>query len=250
MKNKTIAVWFSTGAASAVATKITLDKYGKNNNVRVLNNPVKEEDEDNQRFLRDVEKWLGIEVERVINHNYPECSAVEVWDKRQFMSSPHGAPCTLELKKMARNQFEMDNDIDYHVLGFTADEVDRFDRFASRELPNTLPVLIDAGITKSDCYQVLISNGIKLPIVYGLGYPNANCIGCVKATSPTYWNHTRRHHPDVFDARAKQSRNIGARLVRHKGKRIFLDELPLSATGAPLKNMDFECGIFCLTTGE
>jgi PP-loop superfamily ATP-utilizing enzyme len=49
-----IAVWFSCGAASAVAAKMTLDQYGDRCSVRVLNNPVMEEDEDNRRFLADV----------------------------------------------------------------------------------------------------------------------------------------------------------------------------------------------------
>ena len=84
-----------------------------------------------------------------------------------------------------------------------------------------------------------------LPAIYLMGYPNANCIGCVKATSPTYWNHVRQHHPDVFQHRAEQSRKLGAKLVRYKGQRIFLDELPPDAKGRPLKSMDFECGIFC-----
>jgi hypothetical protein len=33
--------------------------------------------------------------------------------------------------------------------------------------------------------------------------------------------------------------------VRVDNKRIFLDEMPEGATGQPLKNMDFECGLFC-----
>ena len=78
-----------------------------------------------------------------------------------------------------------------------------------------------------------------------MGYPNANCIGCVKATSATYWSHVKKMHPDVFAARAEQSRRIGARLVRHKGKRMFLDELPDGAKGRSMKHMDFECGLFC-----
>ena len=53
--NKTIAVWFSCGAASAVAAKKVIEKYGKNNTIRIINNPIKEEDADNQRFLKDVE---------------------------------------------------------------------------------------------------------------------------------------------------------------------------------------------------
>ena len=61
IKGKDIVVWFSCGAASAIAAKLTLDKYGKDNNVRIVNNPIKEEHEDNLRFLKDVEKWIGKE---------------------------------------------------------------------------------------------------------------------------------------------------------------------------------------------
>ncbi len=146
---------------------------------------------------------------------------------------------------MARRQWESENHVDWHVLGFTADEKKRSDNFISGERANLLPVLIEAGITKLECFNIIKSTGIKLPEIYALGYPNANCIGCVKATSPTYWNHVRKMHPAVFEERAKQSRAIGARLVRVNNVRIFLDELSPDAVGKPMKNMDFECGIFC-----
>jgi len=247
---KIIAVWFSCGAASAVAAALTLKKYGRRYDVRLLNNPVKEEDSDNIRFKRDVEKWLGVKIEKVVNHNYKSCSAVDVWNKRAYMSGNAGAPCTLELKKMARQQYEMDHDIAFHVLGFTSEEVKRFENFKNNERPNSLPILIDAGMTKEDCYKFLQDAGIKPPRMYKLGYPNANCIGCVKASSPTYWNHVRKVHPDIFEARAKQSREIGAKLVRHKGKRIYLDKLPKNAKGRSMRNLNFECGIFCHTGGS
>ena len=57
--DSTIAVWFSCGAASAVAAKLTLERWGNSCNVRIINNPVAEEDPDNRRFLADVEQWLG-----------------------------------------------------------------------------------------------------------------------------------------------------------------------------------------------
>jgi len=240
-----IAVWFSCGAASAVAAKKTLERYGDKHLIRVLNNPVQEEDEDNRRFLRDVQAWLGIPIEIVRSKKYPSASAVEVWEKRQFMSGPMGAPCTLELKKYARQEWEKENHVDWHVLGFTADEKKRHDRFVLTERSNVIPVLIDENITKSDCYTILQRAGIELPRIYSMGYPNANCIGCVKATSSTYWNHVRVKHPEIFEQRAEQSRRIGARLARYKGKRLFLDELPPDAKGLAMKNMDVECGIFC-----
>lgn len=240
-----IVVWFSCGAASAVAAKKTLERYSQTHTIRIVNNPVLEEDEDNRRFLRDIEVWLEHPIEIAENPNFQSCSAKEVWEKRKFMSSPMGAPCTLELKKFARQYWEKDNPHDYIVLGFTADEVQRHERFVLTERSNVIPVLIDEGITKQQCFDILLSEGIELPRVYKLGYPNANCIGCVKATSPTYWNHVRKVHPEVFEDRAEQSRRLGVKLVRHKDKRIFLDELPEDAKGYSMKKFNVECGIFC-----
>ena len=240
-----IAVWFSCGAASAVAAKLTLERFGDTHDVRIVNNPVAEEDEDNRRFARDVQDWLGVTIETAVNSKFPNASAAEVWRHEKFMSGPEGAPCTKFLKKHARQQWELINKPDFHVLGFTAEERGRHARFVLTERENVSPVLIDAGLTKGNCYQRLLRDGISPPRVYGMGYPNANCIGCVKATSPTYWNHVRKCHPNVFEERTVQSREIGAKLVRVRGERIFLDQLKVTDVGRPMKNLDFDCGIFC-----
>jgi hypothetical protein len=245
MKGKHIAVWFSCGAASAVAAKLTLEKYGLNNKISIVNNPIKDEHEDNQRFLRDVEAWLNYPIQFAISSKYPDQSCESVWEKRRFMSGPMGAPCTLELKKKARQEWENINKPDYTVLGFTAEEQKRADRFRLTERDTLLTPLIDEGYDKQWCFNILVDAGIELPAIYKLGYPNANCIGCVKAGSATYWNLVRETFPDVFRRREIQSRDIGAKLVYHKGKRMFLDELPKDAKGRSLKNYDFECGIFC-----
>lgn len=243
---QTIAVWFSCGAASAIAAQETLRQYGDRCTVRVINSPVAEEDADNRRFLADVAQWLGVTVELALNPKYSHASAEQTWAKRRAMSFPHGgAPCTVHLKKEARQYWEKHNHADWHVLGFTVDERDRYERFKLTERDNVLPVLIDANLSKPECAQRLVEAGISLPRVYRQGYPNANCLGCVKATSPTYWNHVRRVHPDVFKRRAEQSRELGAKLVRVNGERVFLDELDANATGAPMKNMQTECGLFC-----
>lgn len=247
---KTIVVWFSCGAASAVALMKTIELYGEENTVLAVNNPVINEDEDNIRFKNDVSKWLNIEIQECINPKYPSCDANDVWKDRRFMSGPNGAPCTLELKKRARQNWEKTNRHDFMVMGFTKEEEQRHFQFKMFERDNILPVLIQSNISKADCYLTLLQAGIALPNVYKMGYPNANCIGCVKATSPTYWNHVRKVHPAIFDERAKLSREVGARLVRVKGNRIFLDELDPAAKGRPMKNMDFECGIFCEEKAE
>lgn len=240
-----IVVWVSYGAASAVAAHETLRRFGSTHDVRLVNNPVAEEDEDNLRFGRDLAVWLGRPIVEHRNPRFAHGSASATWDQRGAMVFPHGAPCTVHLKKEARQDYERQHDVAWHVLGFTADEKQRHERFVLTERSNVLPVLIDAGLTKSDCAARLIAAGVALPRVYAEGYPNANCIGCVKATSPTYWNLVRRTRPEVFAARAEQSRRLGARLVRYRGKRVFLDELPADAVGRPLNTMTVECGVFC-----
>ena len=244
LENQTIAVWFSCGAASAVAAKLTLEKYPQSD-VRIVNSPIAEEHPDNLRFKDDVEVWLDHPIETAINPKYPNCSAVEVWDKRKYMGGIAGAPCTVELKKEARYEWERNNPVDWHVLGFTLEERGRHKRFISSETDRLLPVLIDAKMNKIDCMMVLTEAGIKLPDAYWMGMPNANCLGCVKASSPTYWNLTRQVAPDVFAERAEQSRRIGARLVRVEGERIYLDELDPQAKGGAIKDSLIECGIFC-----
>ena len=245
ISGKHIAVWFSCGAASAVAAKLTLDKWGSSNKVSIINNPIKEEHEDNQRFLKDVEVWLNHPITFATHPDYPDQSCVDVWDDRKYMSGVAGAPCTMILKKQARQEWEKVNKPDYTVLGFTAEETGRANRFRTAERESLLTPLIDLGYTKQDCFDTLVSAGIRLPHVYYEGMPNANCIGCVKASSITYWNLVKEKFPEVFEDRAEQSRRIGAKLAYYKGSRIFLDEIPEGAKGRPMKDYDFECGIFC-----
>ena len=245
IKDKTIVVWFSCGAASAVALKKTIEVYGKNNKIVAVNNPIKNEHPDNQRFLKDCEDAFNIKIEFCKSKKYPSQDCNDVWKKRRFMSGPTGAPCTQELKRFARREWEMNNPFDYLVLGFTCEEKRRSDSFKKFERANMLSILIDLKITKEDCYRIVHSWGVDLPEMYKLGYPNANCIGCVKATSPTYWNHVRKQHPEVFKERSDLSDELGAKLVILKGIRTPLSKLPPDAEGRPLKSMKFECGLFC-----
>lgn len=245
MDNKTIVVWFSCGAASAVAAKLTVERYGLTHNILIVNNPVKEEHEDNLRFKADVEKWIGKPILTAGCLEYPSASIVDVFDKRKYMSGNKGAPCTMLLKKQARYEFELSHKIDWHVLGFTVDEIHRNEKFTKTERANVIPILINDGLTKIDCFKILEKAGIELPLIYKLGYPNANCIGCVKSSSPTYWNLVRKTFPEVYEQRSEQSRRIGCKLIKRKGKRIFLDELLETDKGGKIKS--YECGIFCDT---
>jgi hypothetical protein len=241
--NKNIVVWFSCGAASAVAAKKTIEIYGNDNNISIVNTPIYNEHKDNQRFLKDIEKWIGKEIILKTPKRYPNANIVEVFDKRKYMSGVNGAVCTKELKKEARYEYEKEVKIDFHVLGFTIDEWKRQKKFNLHERQNTIPVLINNLLTKEDCFNILKKNDIQIPFIYSLGFKNANCIGCVKSSSPKYWNLVRKNFPKIFDQRATQSKEINCKLVKVKGKRIFLNELDINNNSGSIDNSD--CGIFC-----
>ena len=231
-------VWFSCGGASACALKLAAMKEP---DVRAIYcNLSEDEHQDNVRFRADVERWTGVKVEVIGSEVYK--TVEEVFEAKQYMGGISGAPCTVEMKKIPRFKYQWAEDV--HIFGMTADEQGRISAFEddNHELFLEWP-LRDAGMTKADCMKMLTDAGIELPAMYRLGFKNNNCRGCVKATSPRYWNLTKKTSPDVFQRRAEQSRRLGVRLVRYKGVRIFLDELPEEATEQVIE--DLSCGPQC-----
>ncbi len=234
-------VWFSCGAASAVAARIALDEYADDFTVEVCYcDTLSSEHPDNGRFLADCEEWLGVSIQRLQHLKYRHIH--DVFRGERYIVGPSGAPCTRALKQKVRMRYELPGDI--HVFGYTAEECARAERFErSHKDVDCEWVLIDRGITKTDCYGVIQEAGIELPAMYRLGYHNNNCLGCVKGGAG-YWNKIRRDFPDVFEAMACLEREIGATVLRKAGNRLYLDELDLTAG----RHSDLQippCGPFC-----
>lgn len=232
-------VWFSCGAASAVAAKLAVEKYGPVETSVVYCDTMANEHPDNERFFNDVERWIGKRITVIGSKKYE--TVEDVFRRERYMSGIAGARCTVEMKKVPRLAFQTPDDI--HIFGFTADEQHRITRFEEQNIELLEWILRDEGYTKADCLAAVERAGIQLPVMYRLGYKNNNCLGCVKATSTKYWNQIRRDFPDVFQQRAEQSRDLGVRLTRIKGKRIFLDELPHEHDDGVLE--DISCGPDC-----
>lgn len=242
---KRLVCWFSCGAASAVATKLAILENQKRrlaDDVLIAYIKIKEEHNDNKRFLRDCERWFDAPIVVLTNEKYGG-SIVNVFNRLNFMGGISGAPCTLHLKKEIRRKIQRPDDL--QVLGYTVEEMSRADRFIDANAEADLwPILIEKGLTKNDCLAIIQNAGIAPPIMYKLGYRNNNCIGCVKGGAG-YWNKIRVDFPEVFKQRCEQSRAIGARLVRDSnGNRIFLDELAPDAGKYP-EEPDFQCGFMC-----
>lgn len=243
--------WFSGGVASAVMCKLMLGTPG----LVIVNCDLgNSEDEDNERFLRDCERWYGREIIRIKSAKYDNID--EVFEDRGYLSGINGAPCTGEMKFAPRLDFQLPSDT--HLWGYCADtrDVKRFGEMVTEyPLMKQRAPLIERGLTKAACFALLEEAGIKRPRVYDLGFPNGNCIGCVKATSPNYWALVRKHFPETFARRADQSRRFGTdgvRLARINDERVFIDEIPddWPTTEALVPSCDFLCHLARKDMGE
>lgn len=231
-------VWFSCGAASAVAAKFAVESYGDGCSV-VYCDTMATEHPDNARFFDDVEHWIGRPIERIRSLRY--MTVDDVFEKRRYLAGPRGALCTVEMKKMPREAWQRPDDT--HIFGYTADEAKRASDFEERNQSLRVEwLLIDRAIDKAECLRIVGRAGIALPAMYGLGFDHNNCLGCPKATSPGYWNRIRQLFPVVFERRAHQSRVLGVKLVRIRGVRSSLDDLPANED-AP--DDSIECGPAC-----
>jgi hypothetical protein len=239
-----IVCHFSCGAASAVAAKLAIAKYG-HDRVILLNAFIVEEHKDNRRFLGDCEKWLEHPVTVVRDEKFG-ASTYEVWLRKRFMMGHYYAKCSEHLKQKVMDAFTRDGDVD--VMGYTVEEEDRLDNLRRRLPKRSFEApLIDKGLTKSDCMAMLERAGLKLPEMYRLGFHNANCIGCPKG-GEGYWNKIRDVFPEKFVqiSAIQESIGPGAYFFRDRktGVRYGIKDLPVGKGDYPTEKA-ISCSFFC-----
>jgi hypothetical protein len=242
-----IVAQFSCGAASAVATKLALAQYGATHDVQILNAFLMEEHEDNRRFAADCEGWFGQPINVLKDEKYG-ASTIQVFKRRQYMKGPFGAPCSRALKRDLLDGWSLPGDV--MVFGYTMEEEDRLDDFRENfpDRPVIAP-LIDACLGKEDCKAMIQRAGFELPLMYRLGYDNANCIGCVKG-GEGYWRAIREDFPIQFEANCLVQDEIGegSWFLRYrsgplKDQRFPLRDLP---AGEARRNEKLPaCSFFC-----
>lgn len=234
--------WISAGISSFMAGYLAgdVDKW--------IYIDIADQHPDSIRFIHDCEKTIGKKIQVIKSSEYmcvEDCikTAGFIGNYRSGI-----AVCTNWLKKRVRKQWEethKDYDITY-VWGFDMKEKHRAERtvesnpHASHEFP-----LIQKNLSKQDVHGLFERIfDFPRPKMYDLGYPNNNCIGCVKG-GMGYWNHIRKDFPDVFNSRAKLERTVGQSILKDgNGNPIYLDELEPDRG-----NMNIEifpdCSIMC-----
>lgn len=238
-----VIIWFSRGAASAIAAALTLQKYDPVDCTAVCCDTGAEH-QDSDRFEKDITNHFNMKVTHIKSEKYAD--VWEVWEKRKYISGIAGATCTGEMKIKPRLSFQKPGDI--NIFGYTADKTDqiRANRMRLNFPDITIETpLIDSGLFKSNVLQMIKNMGIELPLPYRLGFQNNNCIPCGKASSPNYWALVRKHFPTEFYRLADLSRRLGARLAIIKRERVFIDEIPEDwpTTDPIIPSCDFLCAL-------
>ncbi len=234
-----IISWWSAGVTSTVATKIAIQKYGRDNVVPIYFK-IDSAHTDNARFIEQCEDWYGKKIKVIQSAKAKD--QFDVIKKYKYVNGAAGARCTIVLKKELRQKIEKENEYSGQVFGFeyTKKEINRALRF-KEQYPAALPQfpLINSKMTKPECLHYLESEGICRPKMYSLGYSNKNCIGCVKG-GKGYWNKIRKDFPDHFEKMATLEREVNRTCI----KGVFLDELDMSS-GREAKIVMPDCGNFC-----
>lgn len=214
---KEVIAWWSGGVTSAIACKIAIDLYGKDN-TRVIFIDTFNEGDDTYRFLKDCEKWYDIKIETISSNKYN--SIQEVWESFNSLNVATGAICSTMLKRKVREDWQKNNQFSYQVFGFDVDEIKRVKSMSlnNKKINPIYPLLLH-GLNKKDCIQILQNNNIKIPNMYNLGFHNNNCFktGCVQG-GIGYWKKMQQEYPLKFDAMAE----IEHKLTNKAGKPVTM----------------------------
>lgn len=248
-----IVARFSCGAASAVATKIAIERYG--DRVEVVNAFLKAEHADNRRFLADCERWFGRVITVLRDEKY-DAEPFNVWTAKRFIAGRKGAPCSKVLKGEILDAYARPGDGIPMVLGFTSDERDRLDNFIDANAGAVvIAPLIEEGIGKDECLARVRAAGLILPVPYRQGFHNSNCLKCPKG-GLGYWKHIDLHYPENYEevARLQDVLGPGSYFLsdRRGGKRVRISLRMLREIDEPRWRIQNEepvsCGGLCELT--
>lgn len=205
-KENAVISWWSGGITSAVACKVAIDIYGVENS-RVIMIDTKNEHPDTYRFLKDCEKWYGLEIEIITGIGEKYGNIFDVWRKHKSLNTATGAICSTNLKRLVREKWEKTNTYKHQVFGFEFDkkEMNRALSMTMNHGERTKAIypLLMMGYDKKDCIKIVEDVGIRIPEAYSLGYQNNNCLltGCVQG-GIGYWQKIQKEMPEKFDVMA------------------------------------------------
>jgi len=206
---------FSGGASSAFVAHHMVQTYGKENCILFFTNTLWEH-EDNYRFMHEVADYLGMEITYRTDGRTPE----QVFYDYRYMGNSRLAKCSEELKvrqtviflEELRDEHGLEP-ILYFGIGrheqHRAENLRNFYAHVPVEPVETRFPLITLFQEEIDVKKIIQEEwGIRLPLMYELGFSHANCGGrCVRGGLQHY-AHLYKTWPDVYREQEEMEENF------------------------------------------
>jgi len=232
-------VWLSGGISSfmaAVLCPIPIDE--------LIYIDIEDQTRDTLRFVNEAAAYLDKPL-TILKAKFFR-GKNDVIRSRRYVNGTSGAPCTGALKRMPRKEWEWEHkgcNLCY-VWGYDLQEQHRVDRIVedNQQARHLFP-LVDMGLNKAQVHGMFERIGIQKPDMYRMGYPNQNCVGCVKG-GMGYWNKIRVDFPEDFAEMAALEREIGATCLKDEKGKVWLGELDPDRGDMNIEIFP-ECGIAC-----
>lgn len=182
---------------------------------RVLFADTRIEDGDNYRFMADVERVLGVTIERVADGRTPW----EVFKDHKFIGNTRVGICSDELKIRQCMLWIKANEPGATVaLGLDWTEPHRIDgarrRWQAKGYGTLFPLADKPYMLKADYMAESRSLGIEPPRMYGLGFEHANCGGCCVKGGQGQWARALAVFPELYrwheDQEEQTRKHIGS----------------------------------------
>jgi len=220
-------VFYSGGIGSFWATKILVDKYGKEN-VIALFTDTNFEDESLYTFVNQTIEHLDIDLIWLKAPYNP----LELMEKQNVLYNNRMAECTKILKMRLAKSFinnrdykilkkiynlnelcikgqkylyNFDKENHIFVLGIDWTEAHRIEAPQRNWSPNKViaPLIDDLKYDKQLVFDYMGKNNIDVPLLYKLGFNHNNCGGrCIKA-GQGHWINVLKKYPERFNEMKK-----------------------------------------------
>ncbi len=236
---------YSGGASSAYVAYHMVQTHGRENCILFFTNTLWEH-EDNYRFMHEVADYLGMDITYRTDGRTPE----QVFYDYRFMGNSRLAKCSEELKvrqtvvflEELRDQQGLEPVL-YFGIGrheqHRAENLKEFYEHVPLEPVETRFPLISTFREEVDAKRIIEEDwGIKLPIMYELGFTHANCGGrCVRGGFQHYAQ-LYKTWPDTY----REQEEMEEQFRQHFDKNVSI----LKRNGGPFTlreyRQELECG--------
>ena len=206
----------SGGSASAVALLRVLERYGRDS-VKAIFADTMTEDADLYRFLDDLERVSGVEIERI-------ASGVDIWDvflREAMFTNPQTGGCIAShrLKKVPLRQhlerIGAAPGTTFIYVGFDPTEDDRQARlrYAGAPWEFDFPLCWSPPLFRCDQADYLRRRGLTPCSMYDRGYSHANCGGTCVLAGIGQWSMVLKDYPERYAKAEQVERDAMAKMV-------------------------------------